>query len=83
MTTQEIHRDRVIPTVSGGDREHGHREEMRTDPVGLMQRVRDECGDVGAFDLAGRRTADRAPRSTSFSSALKTRISSRPRPIRS
>ena len=38
--------------VSGGESEHGHLEELRTDPIGLMRRVRDECGDVGAFDLA-------------------------------
>ena len=41
--------------VSGGHDEHGHLEELRTDPIALMRRVRDECGDVGAFDLAGRR----------------------------
>lgn len=30
----------------GGEGEHGHLEEFRTDPIALMQRVRDECGDV-------------------------------------
>ncbi|PND51303.1 MULTISPECIES: cytochrome P450 [Rhodococcus] len=40
--------------VSGGEHEHGHLEELRTDPIGLMQRVREECGDVGAFQLADR-----------------------------
>ncbi|MFR9752518.1 cytochrome P450 [Nocardia sp. 004] len=40
--------------VSGGDHTHGHLEEFRIDPIGLMRRVRDECGDIGAFDLAGR-----------------------------
>src|SRR5690625_6432861 len=44
-----------VPRASGGEAEHGHLEEFRTDPIGLMQRVRDECGDVGWFDLAGRR----------------------------
>jgi sterol 14-demethylase len=44
-----------VPRVSGGEVEHGHLEEFRTDPIGLMQRVRDECGDVGWFDLAGRK----------------------------
>ena len=45
----------VTPTrVSGGEHEHGHLEELRTDPIGLMQRVRDECGDVGVFQLADR-----------------------------
>ncbi|HYQ66968.1 cytochrome P450 [Actinophytocola sp.] len=41
--------------VSGGAGEHGHLGELRADPIGLMRRVRAECGDVGAFDLAGRR----------------------------
>jgi sterol 14alpha-demethylase len=41
--------------VSGGHSEHGHLEELRADPIGLLRRVREECGDVGAFDLAGRR----------------------------
>ena len=43
------------PYVSGGEHEHGHLEELRRDPIGLMRRVHDECGEVGAFDLAGRR----------------------------
>ncbi|KAA0022912.1 cytochrome P450 [Antrihabitans cavernicola] len=42
------------PRVSGGDDEHGHLEELRTDPIALMRRVRDECGDVGIFQLADR-----------------------------
>lgn len=43
-----------VPRVSGGDEEHGHLEEFRTDPIGLMKRVRAECGDVGWFQLAGK-----------------------------
>jgi sterol 14-demethylase len=44
------------PMVSGGsEAEHGHLEELRRDPIGLMWRVRQECGEVGCFDLAGRR----------------------------
>src|SRR6202007_2352441 len=42
----------IVPRVSGGEEEHGHLEEFRTDPIGLMARVRDECGDVGWFGLA-------------------------------
>jgi sterol 14-demethylase len=42
----------MVPRVSGGEDEHGHLEEFRTDPIGLMQRTRDECGDVGWFQLA-------------------------------
>ncbi len=40
------------PKVSGDDGGTGHLEELRHDPIGLMQRVRDECGDVGEFRLA-------------------------------
>lgn len=41
----------IVPRVSGGEEEHGHLEEFRTDPIGLMKRVREECGDVGWFQL--------------------------------
>ena len=44
-TTKDVQR------VSGGEEEHGHLEEFRTDPIGLMQRIREECGDVGWFQL--------------------------------
>lgn len=40
------------PKVSGDDGGTGHLEELRRDPIGLMQRVRAECGDVGEFRLA-------------------------------
>jgi sterol 14-demethylase len=40
--------------VSGGQSQYGHLEELRTDPIALMRRVREECGDVGVFNLAGR-----------------------------
>jgi sterol 14-demethylase len=41
--------------VSGGAADgDGHLAELRADPIALMRRVRDECGDVGRFDLAGR-----------------------------
>jgi sterol 14-demethylase len=42
------------PKVSGGDDLNGHLEELRVDPIGLMRRVRAECGDVGEFRLADR-----------------------------
>ena len=44
----------IVRRVSGGEGEHGHLEEFRTDPIGLMMRVRQECGDVGWFQLAGK-----------------------------
>jgi len=40
--------------VSGDDGGTGHLEELRADPIGLMDRVRAECGDVGQFRLADR-----------------------------
>ncbi|GAA2574167.1 cytochrome P450 [Actinomadura fulvescens] len=42
----------TIPVVSGGP---DHLDELRTDPIALMRRVRAECGDVGEFRLADRR----------------------------
>lgn len=43
-----------IPEVSYAveDDGHGHLAEMRVDPIGLFQRVYDECGDIGRFRLA-------------------------------
>jgi len=46
---------REVRRVSGGESEHGHLEEFRTDPIGLMTRLRAECGDVGYFQLAGKK----------------------------
>ncbi len=40
------------PKVSGDNGGTGHLEELRTDPIALMQRVHDECGVVGEFRLA-------------------------------
>jgi sterol 14-demethylase len=42
------------PRLVSGAGADGHLEELRGDPIALMRRVRDECGDVGRFDLAGR-----------------------------
>ncbi len=42
------------PRVSGGDGANGHLDELRTDPIALLERVRAECGDIGVFRLAGR-----------------------------
>jgi sterol 14-demethylase len=40
-----------VQRVSGGEEEYGHLEEFRTDPIALMNRIREECGDVGWFQL--------------------------------
>jgi sterol 14-demethylase len=42
------------PRVSGGAGPDGHLDELRHDPIGLLWRVRRECGDVGEFRLADR-----------------------------
>ncbi len=42
---------REPPKVSGGDAPDGHLEELRHDPIGLMWRVRNECGYAGEFRL--------------------------------
>jgi sterol 14-demethylase len=46
----------TVPEVSHAvpDDGHGHLAEMRVDPIGLFQRVRAECGDIGRFRLADR-----------------------------
>ena len=45
-----------IPEVSRRfpDNPHGHLEDLRDDPIDLLHRVREECGDVGRFRLADR-----------------------------
>jgi len=54
MTTTAASLD-AIPEVSRvHPGEHGHLEDLRRDPVGLLTRVREECGDVGRFRLADR-----------------------------
>jgi sterol 14-demethylase len=40
--------------VSGGSGENAHLDELSTDPIGLMARVRAECGDVGEFTIGAR-----------------------------
>jgi len=42
----------AVPEVSGrADDEFGHLEELRADPIALLQRLRAECGEVGRFRL--------------------------------
>jgi sterol 14alpha-demethylase len=45
---------REPPRVSGGAEEDGHLDELRVDPIALLNRVRAECGDVGVFRLVQR-----------------------------
>ena len=72
------------PRVSGDDGGTGHLEELRADPIGLMERVRAECGDVGAFRLADRDVVLlTGPRRTRSSSGPRRRSSTRLRPTRS
>ena len=40
--------------MSGGEGANGHLEELRVDPIALMERVRSECGDVGGSASADR-----------------------------
>jgi sterol 14-demethylase len=42
------------PMVSGAIGETAHLDELRRDPIALMQRVRDECGDIGRFRIGQR-----------------------------
>jgi sterol 14alpha-demethylase len=52
-----IDTDRARPPRASGEGDPsgtGHLEELRVDPIGLMERVRAECGDVGTFRLADR-----------------------------
>src|SRR4051794_20499873 len=44
------------PVVSNRHPEspHGHLEDLRSDPIDLLERVRDECGDIGTFRLGDR-----------------------------
>src|SRR5215475_9548134 len=43
------------PVASGRLPLLGHLLELRRDPLGLLRRVHDECGEVGEIDLAGHR----------------------------
>ena len=54
LKTVDANAQRSRRRCPGGDDPNGHLEELRVDPIGLMCRVRAECGDVGEFRLAGR-----------------------------
>jgi sterol 14-demethylase len=45
---------REPPMVSGGEGDNAHLDELRRDPIALMRRVREECGDVGRFRIGQR-----------------------------
>lgn len=42
----------AVPRLSGGEGQYGHLEEFRADPIGLMERTHEECGQLGWFELA-------------------------------
>lgn len=44
---------REVSNLHPGD-PNGHLEDLRADPIGLLHRVREECGDIGSFRLADR-----------------------------
>ncbi len=70
--------------ASGGEGATGHLEELRVDPIGLMQRVRDECGDVGIFRLADRDVVLLSgAEANEFFFRSPEESSTRPRPTRS
>ena len=43
----------AIPRLSGGVPLLGHLLQLRRDPIALMRRCRDECGEIGELRLAG------------------------------
>ena len=45
----------IVPCVSGGQEEHGHLGEFRTDPIALMHCAHEECSDFGFLHLARKR----------------------------
>ena len=51
MSVQEV--SYAVPDDGSAD-DGGHLAEMRVDPIGLLHRVREECGDIGRFRLADR-----------------------------
>ncbi len=46
-----------VPRVSGGLPGLGHLLELRRDPIALMRRIHEECGEIGEMNLAGERIA--------------------------
>jgi sterol 14-demethylase len=53
MTTTSPPALKQVSRLDPDDR-NGHLEELRSDPIGLMRRVREECGDIGTFRLVDR-----------------------------
>ena len=53
MTTKSAAEIREV-TYAVPDDGYGHLAEMRVDPIGLFERLREECGDIGRFRLADR-----------------------------
>jgi len=53
MTRQEMGTVREV-SYAVPDDGYGHLAEMRVDPIGLFERLREECGEIGRFKLADR-----------------------------
>jgi len=54
MTQDDVQQVSFAVPDDGSADDWGHLAELRVDPIGLLQRVRDECGDIGRFRLADR-----------------------------
>lgn len=53
MQTNNRDKAKVIPVASGAKPETGHYEEYAVNQPAFLMRVREECGDVAAYDLMG------------------------------
>ena len=53
----ESGREREVPKLRGGWPLVGHLFDLRRDPLAFMRRVREECGDVGGFNLGSHKIA--------------------------
>jgi sterol 14-demethylase len=54
-TSRTATRGKAPPVLSGGWPLFGHLAALRTDPIALFQRVRDELGEIGEMNFAGNR----------------------------
>ena len=54
-TTEAPASSREPPLASGADPELGHLRELQDDPIALMNRVKQECGELGEFRIGPKR----------------------------